>query len=340
LPRKDHFSQRKGGTDASVVAFFLLPEFSLLSYASAVEPLRAANQIAGQTLYRWCNIAIDHAPVAASNGVTIVPDQTIEGPVSFKRVIVCAGGNPASFDHKPTINWLRHLSRAGIHVGGVSGGPFILARAGLLNGYRFTLHWEHIPAFTESFPDMHVHPTLFEIDRHRFTCAGGIAALDLMHAIIEQDHGPALAAAVSDWFLHTEIRIGNSSQRVTLRERYNVTNRKLLQVLDYMERHLEKPATRRDLARTFGLSTRHLDRLFATHLRSSFSRHYLGVRLDRAQALLRQTSLPILEIAVACGFTSSSHFSRSYKQRFRATPKSDRQNRTPRDSHSWAASRN
>ncbi len=166
--------------------------------------------------------------------------------------------------------------------------------------------------------------TLFEIDRDRLTCAGGIAALDMMHALIERDHGHRLAAAVSEWFLQTEVRDGGGAQRMTLRQRYGISNARLLEVLGHMEANLEEPAERAELARVAGVSLRQLERLFAVHLRTTVRRHYLAIRLARARVLLRQTALPIIEISVACGFATASHFSRAYRVQFRAPPRADR----------------
>jgi transcriptional regulator GlxA family with amidase domain len=292
-----------------------------MSYASAVEPLRAANRLAGRELYRWRHISVDGRPAEASNGATIMCDHGIGDPVNLDALFVCAGGNPALFVHEPTLRWLRGLARKGVRMGGVSGGPYVLARAGLLRGYRFTIHWEHIPALAEEFPDLPASGTLFEIDRDRLTCAGGIAALDMMHALIERDHGGRLASAVSDWFLHSQVRLGSGPQRMTLRERFGVAHPGLLRALEEMESHVEVPASRGHLAAAAGLSPRQLERLFQRHLGSTIGEHYLKVRLDRAQALLRQTTMPVLEIAMACGFVSASHFSRSYKGRFGASPR-------------------
>jgi transcriptional regulator GlxA family with amidase domain len=185
------------------VGFLLLPDFALMSYASAVEPLRAANRLAGRELYAWRHVSLDGETATASNGATIRADHSVGERIELDALLVCAGGNPALFSHPPTYRWLRTLARRGVAVGGVSGGAYVLARAGLLDGYRATIHWEHIPAFSEEFPHLAVERSLFVIDRDRWTCAGGIAALDLMHALIERDHGHALAAAVSEWYLHT-----------------------------------------------------------------------------------------------------------------------------------------
>ena len=311
------------------IGFLLVPDFALLPYASAIEPLRAANRLSGRSLYRWSHISIDNAPAIASNGVAIAADAVVGDDARLDYLFVCAGGNPALFHHQQTFSWLRQLARRGVRLGGISGGPYLLARANLLAGYRFTLHWEHAPAFLEDYPDLDLRRSLYEIDRDRLTCSGGTAPLDMLHAMIARDHGADLALAVSEWFLQTHVREGAGPQRMPLRERLGIAHAPLLRVIDRMERTIEQPLSREDLARLAGVSLRQLERLFRQHLGRSLGEHYLILRLDRARELLRQTSLSILEIALACGFASASHFSRSYSARFGHPPRGERQPQRP-----------
>ncbi len=194
----------------------------------------------------------------------------------------------------------------------------------MLQGRRATVHWEHLPAMAEAFPALDLRRTLYEVDRDRLTCAGGIAALDMMVELIEHDHGHTLAAAVSEWYLRTELRSGSAAQRMPARERFGVSNEKLLRALTYMEARLEDPASKETVAAAAGLSGRQLERLFAQHLGATPTEYYLRMRLDRARTLLRQTTLSVLETGVACGFVSSSHFSRAYRARFGKPPKAER----------------
>jgi transcriptional regulator GlxA family with amidase domain len=306
------------------VGFLLIPGFALMSYAAAVEPLRAANLISGKSLYRWWHASPDGKPVTASNGVAIIPDASVRTERDADLLFVCAGGNPATFNDKATFSWLRRLARRGVTMGGISGGPYIVARAGLLEKHRVTLHWEHQPAFSEDFPDSEVTPSLFEIDGNRITCSGGISALDMMVALIERDHGHELAAAVGDWFLHSHIREGFGPQRMDLRFRLGVTDEKLLRVLRQMETKIETPYAREDLARMAGISVRQLERLFRRQLGRGIHRHYSSMRLERARQLLRETGLPVLDVAVATGFSSSSQFARAYGRVFGETPSETR----------------
>jgi transcriptional regulator GlxA family with amidase domain len=302
------------------VGFLLLPGFALMSYAAAIEPLRAANLLSGRELYRWWHAAPGGKPVTASNGVAIIPDCGTHREREADIVFVCAGGNPAVFDDKSVFAWLRRLARKGVVMGGISGGPYVLAKAGLLDRRRATLHWEHLPAFREAFADVVVVPSLFEIEGNRITCSGGISALDMMVALIERDHGRQLAASVGDWFLHTHIREGFGPQRMDLRYRLGVADEKLLAVLRAMETSIETPQPRETLARSAGISLRQLERLFHRHIGHGIHKHYRWLRLERARQLLRETTLPVLDVALATGFASASHFARAYSGAFGEPP--------------------
>ena len=313
------------GPPVESVGFLLIPGFALMSYAGAVEPLRAANQLSGKTLYKWWNAAPADKPALASNGAAVVPDFKFGADVgSLDMMLVCAGGNPAAFNDRRTFSWLKKLAGRGVTLGGISGGPFILAKAGLLAGRRCTVHWEHVPALQEAFPDVQLTRSLFEFDGDRVTCSGGVAGLDMMVALITRDHGYELAAAVSDWLLHTHVREGARPQRMDLRFRLGVGDAKLLRALKAMEAHVETPLPREHLAKLAGVSLRQLERSFQSELGRGVHEHYLAVRLGRSRQLLRETSLSILEVALATGFASASQFSRAFRRSFGSTPREAR----------------
>jgi len=308
----------------AIVGYLLLDGFALMSYAAAIEPLRAANRLAGKPLYAWRHIAVSGSEVTASNGLVILADGRVGEALPLDLLLVCAGGEPSGFDDAPTYAWLRGLAARGVRLGGISGGPYVLARAGLLAGRRTTIHWEHLPAFAEEFPNLFVTGASFEIDGDRLTAAGGVAAFDMMIEVIAADHGQALAARVGDWFLRRELQGGEAPQRLSLRERYNVANPKLLRVLAHLETHPDAPPSRAELARLAGVSLRQLELLFRKHLGTTPARHALSLRLDRARALLRQTAMSVTEVAAATGFADAGHFSRAYRGRFRRAPREER----------------
>ena len=171
------------------IGFLLVPKFSMIAFFSAVEPLRVANRLSGRQLYSWTIFSPDGKPVAASNGMTLLPDAAIDSVDSFPSLVVCASFQPEKAESEPLLAWLRRLDRTGAALGAVDTGTHVLARAGLLDGYRVTLHWESLSGFAEEFPDLNVTGELFEIDRRRFTAAGGTAPLDMMLHRIAARHG-------------------------------------------------------------------------------------------------------------------------------------------------------
>lgn len=320
---KNDVSDPKGdkhGGRAITIGYLLLDGFSLMSYAPVVEPFRAANLLAGSPLYAWTHLSAGGRPAGASNGVTLSVDGALEYAGALDILFVCAGGNPALVRDESILQSLRRIARRGTVMAGVSGGPFILARAGLLDGHRCTIHWEHEDAFVETFPDIQLERGLYVIDRSRLTCAGGMAGLDLAIALIATAQGPDLAARVSDWYIRTQEREGRRAQRNSVAQRFRVYQPALISALSEMEGNVAEPLSRETLASRAGVSVRQLERLFSTHLRSTIGAHYLHVRLDTAMRLLRETSLSRIEIAVACGFVSPSHFSRVFRTRFETSP--------------------
>jgi transcriptional regulator GlxA family with amidase domain len=320
MPRSDNTDKFDGRT----LGLFLIDGFALMSYAAVIEPFRAAKNLAGRQLYRWTHISVDGRPVCASNGASVLADRAVGRPLACDTLFVFAGGDPAAFSDVKTFAWLRRLARSNVRLAGVSGGPFLLARAGLLDGYRATIHWNHRPAFLDAFPTLAIEPSLYVIDRRRLTCAGGTAGLDLAIELIEQEHGQKLAADVSEWFIRTEPRAADKSQRLSLRERVGVSNDRVLKVLAEMEARLEEPADRKQLAKLAGLSLRQLERLFSAALGQTIGECYLRIRLEEAAELLRNTGMTITAVSVACGFQNGSHFSRAFKARFGRPPSAQR----------------
>lgn len=303
--------------------FLVLPQVSSIGFMSAIEPLRVANRFRGE-LYRWRIVSVDGGPVVASNGISLNADASIDDTADARMVIVVSGFEPLARYTRGIGDWLRRLDRAGATLGGIDTGSFILAEAGLLAGKRTTLHWEALAAFSERYPSIETSQELFEIDSRRITCAGGTASIDLMLDIIARDHGAELAAQVSEQFVLGRIRQRSDHQRMKIAARYGIHNRKLIQVIGVMEQHMEEPLSPDALAESIGVTRRQLERLFCAALKDTPTHFYLGLRLTRARELLQQTDMSILAVCVACGFESPSHFSRTYRARFNASPRQDR----------------
>lgn len=306
------------------IGFFITPKFSLSFLLSLHDPLRIANQISGKQLFTYRIISEEGGLVSAINGMTVMSNASIADVDFMSSVIVCAGYEPEHYLTKPTLSWLRRLARRGCQLGAIDTGCHLLAAAGLLDGYRVTMHWQVIDTFKEQFPEIEVTRNLYEIDRDRFTCAGGAAGFDMMLHMIEQKHGRDLAVEIGEWFIHDRIRQHSSEQRVSAPMRLSVHNETLLNAIKLMEDHIEDALEIVDIAEQVGVSKRQLERLFQTHLGDTPTRYYLKIRLKRARDLLKQTSMSVMEVQIACGFTSQAYFCRAYRANFSRSPRNDR----------------
>ena len=317
------------GKTPEVIGLFMVPSFSMIAFASAIEPLRLANRLSDKALYEWMLISSDGGPVAASNGISVNPHVAMSeidgaGKPEVPTLILVSGVGAEVYDEPDTFAWLRRLDRRGADIGALCTGAHVLARAGLLEGRVCTLHWENIPSFRETYPDIEVTDDLFEIDGNRFTCSGGTAALDLMLHLIRAEHGDELATRVSEECILDHVRGGREHQRMPLAVRLGVDNRKLIDSIHLMETHLEEPLAQEALAAAVGISRRQLERLFRRHVGRPPNRYYMQLRLDRARRLLLQTDMAVVDVAMACGFVSASHFAKCYRRLYGVTPRQSR----------------
>lgn len=306
------------------LGFLLLDNFTLISLASAIEPLRMANQLAGRELYRWYTLSLDGAPVRASDGLQVTPDAATGVPLALDMVIVCGGVAPSQSVTREHVVWLQGQGRQSRRLGAVCTGSWALAKAGLLDGYETSVHWECLAAMREAFPRVTLATRLFSIDRDRATSSGGTAPLDMMLTLIGRDHGRELAAGISEMFIYERMRTEQDHQRIPLRHVLGTTQPKLLEIVALMEANLEEPIGLDELAEYVDISRRQLERLFQKYLHCSPSRYYLKLRLTRARQLLKQTALSIIEVASACGFVSTPHFSKCYREYFGIPPRDER----------------
>ncbi|MBB3143253.1 GlxA family transcriptional regulator [Halomonas organivorans] len=303
------------------IGFLLLPRFAMVAFFSAIEPLRIANRISGETLFAWHLISRDGEPVVASNGMTLAADHALAEAPASPSLAVCASFEPEAVVDATLIAWLRERAAAGCLLGGMDTGCFALAAADLLDDQTVTLHWESLPEFRARFPRVDAVESLYEVTPEGFSCAGGSSAIDMSLDLIRRRHGDSLAGRVRDQLLHDQGRRPASRQRDPAAPDDPLLSR----AIALMEANLEAPLGIRELATELGLSWRRLDRLFARHLGTSPQRAYLGRRLDHAHRLLRETRHSIMDIALACGFASASSFTRAFRRRHGVTPSELRQ---------------
>lgn len=309
---------------ARSIGFLLLNNFTMISLASAVEALRMANQLSGEELYAWYSLTESGQPISASDGIKITPDASMYNELGLDTIIVSGGVNVTKAYNKRHISWLQEMDRKGCKLGGICTGAYLLADAGLLDGYDCSTHWEYLASLQEAFPKVNCSNRLFSMDRNRLTCTGGTVPLDMMLNMIKQEHGSQLAASISEMFICDRVRDSSDLQKVPLRHVIGTNQPKLAEVVALMEANIEEVIGMDELAHYVGLSRRQLERLFQKYLDCSPFKYYLKLRLLRSRQLLKQSSMSIVDIATACGFVSSTHFSKCYREQMGVAPSEER----------------
>jgi transcriptional regulator GlxA family with amidase domain len=304
--------------------FLLLDRFTMINFAGAIEPLRLTNHVLGHAVYDWKLCGEGGAEKTCSNGAVLRLDMGLDDLDRDDCLMVCGGVDIQKHTTKPVLAWLRRESRRGIAIGGLCTGAHVLAKAGLLDGKKATIHWENQDGFAEEFGEVNLTKSVFVMDGNRWSTAGGVSSLDLMLRIIASDHGEEVANSVADQMIYSTIRTDQDTQRLSIPTRIGVRHPKLSQVIQMMEGNIEDPMSPADLADEVGMSTRQLERLFRRYLNRSPKRYYMELRLQKARNLLMQTDMSVINVALACGFASPSHFSKCYRSHYNTTPYRER----------------
>ncbi|RJG40637.1 GlxA family transcriptional regulator [Mesorhizobium sp. DCY119] len=309
------------------VVFYLVPGFDILTFAAAMEAFRTANSVRGYGAYRWRLVSMDGHQVKANCGLYFqVTDSIASGRrhlSSTQRpniVIVCSGSNAGDHAERSADAWLRECKRYGVTLAGLSTGAEILAGAGLLTDKRCTIHWQSLPGFVERFSRAHVSLGIFEVDGDVYTCAGGAAGFDMTAHLIGRDHGEEVVAGICEHVVVDRVRGTTVRQRLPLSKRTGTVNETLRFLIEKMEENLSEPDRIGNLADAVCLSRRQVERLFRFEFGCSPARYYRKLRLDYANRLLVETAMPVIDVAIACGFVSPSHFARCYRDTYGRSP--------------------
>ncbi|PKF49753.1 GlxA family transcriptional regulator [Enterovibrio nigricans] len=307
------------------IGFYLCNRFTMIAMASAIEVLRMANQLSGETLYKWYTLSDDGNPVTASDCISINADDKIPSQHELDIVIICGGLDIQQNCSPKVLSWISQQDRKHKIIGAICTGSYLLAKSGVMHDKSCSIHWENLAGFQEAFPTIRVSNKLFSFSEKRMTSAGGTAPMDMMLTMISKEHGGRLSAAISEMFMCERVRSSEDVQKVPLRNLIGTSQPKLLETVSLMEANLEEPFAIDELATLVQLSRRQLERLFQKHIQCSPSRYYLHLRLTRARQLLTQTNLSVIEISIACGFVSTPHFSKCYRDYFGLPPREERQ---------------
>ncbi|MBT3798168.1 MAG: GlxA family transcriptional regulator [Porticoccaceae bacterium] len=306
------------------IGFVMLPEYTLSTFSNAVGILRMANRLSGKELYHWSLHSVGGQSVVSSAGLELALDGGLDAASEADIMLVCGGYSVKSHCDKPLLDGLRKMAKRKIPMGGICTGSYALAAAGLLDGYRCTIHWENLASLREEFPKLEISSSLFVIDRDRYTCSGGISSIDLMLNLVASIHGHQLVQQISEQFTCDRVRTEKDAQRAPLKYLIGASQPRLVEAVTLMENNIEEPLTLDEISNFVGISRRQLERLFNRYLHCAPSRYYLELRLYRARLLLLQTSIPVIDVAISCGFSTAPHFSKCYSDLYSKPPSSER----------------
>ena len=306
------------------VSFLMLPEYTLSAFSNAIGILRMANRLTDRALYTWSVHSLDGQSVISSAGLELTIDGSLADATDANILMVCGGYSVKKYCNKLLTDGLRKIAKRKIPIGGIDTGTYALAVAGLLDGYRCTIHWENLSSLREEFPRLEITSSLFVIDRDRYTCSGGISSIDLMLNLIASIHGHQLVQEISEQFTCDRVRTEKDAQRAPLKYLIGASQPRLVDAVTLMESNIEEPLTLDEVADYVGISRRQLERLFNRYLHCAPSRYYLELRLSRARLLLLQTSIAVIDVAISCGFSTAPHFSKCYSDLYGKPPSAER----------------
>ncbi|QTD88503.1 GlxA family transcriptional regulator [Burkholderia anthina] len=317
-------SRPAGATRTTQVAIVALPPVSMSGVGPIVDALNLANEIDGRLLYRWQVCSWDGRPVPLAGGAQWHADAAFNDAIACDWLIVVSERFQQFADYRLFLASLARVGQRTPVVTGIHHGVWWLAMAGQLSGYRVSVNWETYQQFAEQFERSIVTQQIFEIDRDRATCAGGQATVDFMLAMIGREHGVDLAERIADALGAGTLRSGEERQRIPFVTAPGERHPRLNDALLLMEANIEDPLTTDEIAGLVGVSRRQLERLFRQYLGAMPSKYYLNLRLLKARTQLQRTSKSVVQVSLACGFSSAAHFSNAYRERFGVTPREDR----------------
>lgn len=309
------------------IGFLIFPGFPMACLTSMIEPLRAANEIAGTDTFSWKLVTENGARVEASAKVWFEPDVKLEDCAALDQLFVLSG--PSSRFENPTTSdgRLRKLARHGLKMGAISGGIFPLARTGLLSGYTTSVHWCYDAAFAAEFPRLKSTEDVIVIDRDRSTASGAAAAFDLSLLLIEDALGSDVATEVACWFQHPLVRGQGVTQRkptFASESTHDMLPPIVKQAVEIFSNHIEDPINISDVADQVGVSVRQLERLFDKTTSNTPGGYYKSLRMRKARQLLLYSKDTMTQIANAVGYASAPSMSIRYQEVFGIHPEEDR----------------
>ncbi len=307
-------------TEKLRVTLLVLPDSSMMSLASALDPMRAANRIADRDLFEWRLATLTGKPARLTCDLAIEPDVVFDEACAGDLLIVIASFNQQRHAGPAHLRLLKRVARNFAAIGGIEAGSWILARAGLLDGHAATTHWEDLEEFATHFPGVAVKPDRFVVDGRVFTTGGASPTFDFVLDLIRRRYGYPLALEVSSVFIYDGVHGPTDTQPLVSLGTLENNEPRVAAAIHAMERHVDDPLSIAQIAAQVDLSVRMLEYLFRQTLDLSPAAYYRRLRLQTARRLVVDTRLPLQEIAIRTGFNSLSAFSRRFRGEYRQSP--------------------
>ena len=302
------------------VTLLVLPDSSMMSMASALDTMRAANRIASRELFEWKIATINGKAARLTCDLLIEPDIMLDGQCSGDVLIIIAGFNQQYHVGPAHLKLISRLSRNFSAVGGIEAGSWILARSGLLERKSATTHWEDMEEFATRFPMVNLKPDRFVIDGSVFTTGGASPTFDFMLYLIRKRYGYPLAIEVSSAFIYDGVHSATDTQPLVSLGMLENKEPRVAAAIHVMERHIDEPIAIKTVARRVDISVRMLEYLFRQTLNMPPAAYYRRLRLQTARRMVVDTGLKLQEIAIRTGFNSLSSFSRLFKNYYHQSP--------------------
>jgi transcriptional regulator GlxA family with amidase domain len=302
------------------VCILILPESSMMSLSSLIDPLRAANRLARKHLFSWRLVSLSGESVELTCGIKIDVHAALRADQVGDVFMLVAGFNQAQHAPKQSLGLIRKASSRFKKIFAIEAATWILARAGIVDNHRVTTHWEDLENFSFAYPQLTVVGERFVIDRKIWTSGGASPSLDMLLHYLRSTQHKSLALDVANVFIYNESKAATDAQAHVYLDRLKRIEPRLALAIEIMEDNIETPEPIKNLAKRVGVSQRSLELLSLKHLALSPSTYYLRLRLQAARKLVLDSNSPMSDIAVRCGFNSQSAFSRAFSKRYKRSP--------------------
>ncbi|MEX0899293.1 MAG: GlxA family transcriptional regulator [Gammaproteobacteria bacterium] len=311
------------------IGFLCYDELQAFDLAGPFDAFGAANACAGagEPPYRMVTIGVTDQPIRAENGLTLVPDLSLERAPQLDTLVLPGGRGGRKLAGDARLDgWIRARAADTRRVVTICTGIYLVAATGLLDGRRATTHWRYADDVRRRFPAIHLEADRLHVSDGVFHTSGGLSAgLDLVLALVEADLGPEVALASARHLVMYMKRPGNQAQFSEPLRAQVCDSGPLAGLLDWLLAHLDEDLSLTRMAAQVNMSERNFCRVFKRTFGGSPARFLERMRAERSKILLISTPATVERIAARVGFESADAFRRAFRRLYGASPREYRQ---------------